>query len=222
MQKDYSKYNRNDSAYFSRHAKPIIGLLGGIGAGKSTVAKEFEKLGCGRIDADAIGHELLKDPKVKEELKNRWGEKIFTPSGEIDRTALADIVFRSAEDIAALNRIMHPRIRQRMEQQIEAFLADPSIPAVVIDAALLTETDWQELCNILIFVSAKDELRYNRVKQSRGWDYDTWKARENLQNPLDIKASKAEYIIDNNLNESSLREQVRTIFRRIIHKAGHT
>ncbi|MCD6377983.1 MAG: dephospho-CoA kinase [Planctomycetes bacterium] len=222
MQKDYSKYSRNDSAYFSQHTKPIIGLLGGIGAGKSTVAKEFEKLGCGRIDADAIGHELLKDPKVKEELKNRWGEKIFTPNGEVDRAALADIVFRSAEDIAALNKIMHPRIRQRMEQQIEAFLAKPNIPAIVIDAALLTETDWQELCNILIFVSAKDDLRYNRVKQSRGWDYDTWKARENLQNPLDIKASKAEYIIDNNLNESSLREQVRTIFRRIIHKAGHT
>jgi len=221
MQKDYSKYNKDDLAISSRHTKPIIGLLGGIGAGKSTVAKEFEKLGCGRIDADAIGHELLKDPKVKEELKNRWGERIFTPTGEVDRTALADIVFRSAEDLAALNRIMHPRIRQRMEQQIEAFLANPNIPAIVIDAALLTETDWQELCDILIFVLAKDELRYNRVKQSRGWDYNTWKTRENLQNPLDIKAAKADYIIDNNLNESSLREQVRTIFHKIIHKAGH-
>lgn len=221
MQKDYSKYNRNDSAYFSRHTKPIIGLLGGIGAGKSTVAKEFEKLGCGRIDADAIGRELLKDPKVKRDLIKRWGEKIVNPTGQIDRRALAEAAFASPEDTAQLNKIMHPRIRQEMTRQIEAFLSDPGVPAIVVDAALLTETDWQELCNVFVFVSAGDQLRYERIKQSRRWDYDTWKARENLQNPLDIKASKAEYIIDNNLNVSSLSEQVRAVFRRIIHKAGH-
>lgn len=197
--------------------KPVIGLLGGIGSGKSTVSAELAELGCGRIDADAIGHELLKDPQVRDELSEHWGQGIFDEDGNIDRKALAELAFASGQETEALNTIMHPRIRRRMIEQIDAMQADPDIPAIVVDAALLLETDWHELCNVFIFISAPEDIRAKRVRQTRGWDNATWKKRENLQKPLDIKAGKADYTISNSISESSLREQTHLVFHQIIH-----
>ncbi len=196
--------------------KPVIGLLGGIGSGKSTVAAELAALGCGCVDADTIGHELLKDPQVKAELAERWGQGIFDEAGNVNRKALAEAAFASRQETDALNIIMHPRIRRRMVDQIDAFGADPSARAVVIDAALLLETDWHELCDVFIFISTPEDLRAERVRQVRGWDSRTLKRRENLQIPLDIKADKADYTVNNSLSESSLREQIRLVFHRII------
>ncbi len=197
--------------------KPVIGLLGGIGSGKSTVAAELAALGCGRIDADAIGHELLKDPQVKAELAERWGKGVFDEDGNIDRKALAELAFASRRETEALNAIMHPRIRRQMVKQIDAMQADPDTPAIVVDAALLLETDWHELCNVFIFVSAPEDIRAKRVRQTRGWDNATWKRRENLQKPLDIKACKADYMVSNSISESSLCEQTHLVFQQIIH-----
>ncbi|MDY7010778.1 MAG: dephospho-CoA kinase [Planctomycetota bacterium] len=195
--------------------KTVIGLLGGIGSGKSTVAAELASLGCGCIDADAIGHELLKDPQVRAELEEHWGRGIFDESGNVNRKALAESAFASRQETQALNAIMHPRIRRRMLEQIGAMSDNPEIPAIVIDAALLLETDWHELCNVFIFISTPEDIRSERVKQSRGWDRRTLKRRENLQIPLDIKADKADYVVNNSLSESSLREQIRLVFHRI-------
>ncbi len=199
------------------HDKPVIGLLGGIGSGKSTVAAELASLGCGCVNADAIGHELLKNPQVKAELTERWGQGIFDQAGNIDRKALAELAFASPQDTQALNAVMHPRIRRSMVEQIATMQADPDIPAIVVDAALLLETDWHELCNVFIFVSATEDIRAERVRRARGWNNATWKRRENLQIPLDIKAGKAEYTIDNSISESSLREQTHLVFHQIIH-----
>ncbi len=204
------------------HNKPVIGLLGGVGSGKSTVAAALANLGCGCVDADAIGHELLKDPQVRGELAEHWGQKIFDAEGNIDRKALAYAAFAARDQTQALNTIMHPRIRRRMVKQIDALVADPDVPAVVVDAALLLETDWCELCDVFIFISTPEDDRAERVRQSRGWDRRTFKRRENLQIPLDIKADKSEYVVNNSLSESSLREQIRLIFHRIIHVADHS
>ena len=75
--------------------KPVIGLVGGFGAGKSTAAAEFVALGCELIDGDAIGYELLGDREVTQQLRDRWGKKIFRPDGSVDRKALGDIVFEN-------------------------------------------------------------------------------------------------------------------------------
>ncbi len=196
--------------------KPVIGLLGGIGSGKSTVAAELAALGCGCVDADAIGHELLKDPLVRGELAEHWGQGIFDETGNVNRKALAEAAFASQRQTDALNTIMHPRIRRKMAEQIDAMSDNPAIPAIVIDAALLLETNWHELCDVFIFISTPEDIRAGRVGQSRGWDRRTLKRRENLQIPLDIKADKADYIVNNSLSESSLREQIRLVFNRII------
>lgn len=200
--------------------KLVIGLLGGIGAGKSAVAAEFVRLGCGLVDADAIGHELLAEPAVKADFRRLWGDGVFQETGEVDRAAVAEIAFDSPEGLSALNRVMHPRIRIRMAEQVAAMQADAGVAAIVVDAALLLETDWHELCTRFVFVSAPPELRARRVARQRGWGRAAWRRRENLQKPLDIKAAKAEDVIDNSSSLSCLREQVRSVFCRIVHPAG--
>ncbi len=199
-------------------SKPVIGLLGGVGAGKSTVAAELAALGCGVIDADAIGHELLSDPEVTEELVRLWGRGVLGVDGEVDRSFVGSRVFGDAEALAALNATMHPRMRRRMDERIEQMRSDPGVAAVVMDAALLLETDWQDLCTVFVFVRAGDQQRARRVEQARGWSHEDWAAREKSQKPLDMKADRADYVVDNRSCLSCLREQVRTIFHQILER----
>lgn len=198
----------------------MIGLLGGVGSGKSTVAAELASLGCAVIDADKIGHELLAADAVREQIRRRWGAAVFTPDGQVDRAALGRVVFGQPAELAALNAIVHPLIRRRIIQQVDQFQGRKDCQAVVIDAALLLETDWHELCTHLVFVSAPEPARVHRVRQERGWDRQTWQDREKSQKALDIKASRAEYIIDNSSSVSCLREQVRSVIQRILGQVG--
>lgn len=206
---------QEDTPVEARPRKPVIGLLGGVGSGKSTVAAELAALGCAVIDADAVGHEVLSEPDVKAELKRLWGEGVLATCGEVDREAVAKIVFDSPDALAALDALMHPLMRKRMARRIAELSADDSCPAVVLDAALLLETDWHELCTTLVFVSAPAAARAERVARQRHWDRAELERREKSQKPLDIKRSGADHILDNSSSLSYLREQVRSAFHRI-------
>jgi dephospho-CoA kinase len=191
-----------------------------VGAGKSTVAAELANLGCAIIDADKIGHELLAEDGVREQIRRRWGAAVFTPNGQVDRSALGRVVFGQEAELAALNAIVHPLIRRRIIQQVDQFQGREGLTAIVIDAALLLETDWHELCTHLVFVWAPEPERASRVRRERGWDRQSWLEREKSQKALDIKASRAEYTIDNSSSVSCLREQVRSVFQRILGQVG--
>jgi len=195
--------------------KPVIAIAGGVGAGKSTAAGEFAALGARLIDADRIGHELLGEPDVLAEIRRRWGDAVLGPDAQVAREALAEVVFRAPAELEALNAIMHPRIRRRIRRAIADAQADESVEAVVLDAAVIFEAGWDDLCTHLVFVSAPAEDRRRRVAQSRHWSGEKWAAREKLQISLDTKASRCEYILDNRLGASFLREQVRVILHRI-------
>ncbi len=91
-----------------KHRIPIIGLLGGVGAGKSTAAAELAALGCRVIDGDSIGRELLQSPVVRKLLRKQWGEGIFDSYGAVSRPVVAEKVFSDPKSLAALNRILHP------------------------------------------------------------------------------------------------------------------
>ena len=201
----------------SSKAKPVIGIVGGVGAGKSTVAAEFAAMGCLLVDCDAIGHSLLAEESVRERLRRRWGKAVFRPDGGVDRPALAERVFRRPEDLKELNRIMHPMIRDRIEESIRRANEDPSVPAVAIDAAVLFEAGWDDLCSHRVFVQAPEADRLRRIRTTRGWDTETWRVRENSQFSLDRKARNCDYTIDNSSSASYLTEQVRGIFHRIVH-----
>jgi dephospho-CoA kinase len=199
--------------------KPVIGLLGGVGSGKSAVASELADLGCAVLDADRIGHEVLAEPEVRAELRRWWGDCVIAADGSVDRPAVADIVFADPAERARLNDLTHPRIHARLAERVAALRADPACPAVVIDAALLLETRWHELCTVFLFVDAPAEVRARRVA-ARGWDRDEWARRENAQKPLDKKAARAEYVLDNSSSLPYLRQQVRSVFQRIIQATG--
>src|SRR5262245_40039116 len=101
----------------------IVGLLGGIGSGKSTVAEMFRQLGAAVLDADKTGHEVLRQPAIRAAIGGRWGQAVIGPDGEIDRKALAKIVFapppEGPRELAELERITHPEIRNRLKTKVE-------------------------------------------------------------------------------------------------------
>ena len=196
--------------------KPVIGIVGGVGSGKSTVAGQLARLGCLRIDADRIGHDMLGKPDVRAEIRSRWGAAVFDDHGRVSRPALADAVFSDAGELAALNAILHPRIRRVAEQRIAEARGRPAVPAVVLDAALLLEAGWNDLCTHLVFVDCPAEQRLERVGQNRGWDEATWRRRESLQIFLDTKARMCDYTVENSSSVPHLVQQTRKLLTRIV------
>ena len=197
----------------------MIGLAGGVGSGKSTVAAELGRLGCVVIEADRIAHAMLDRDDVRAELRRRWGGAVFGPDGQIDRDALGRIVFADPDALAGLNGVLHPLIRQAGEEQLADALRRPEAPAVVIDAPLLVEAGWDALCTHLVFVSSSPDDRARRVRLDRGWDKKKWQKRESSQKSLDTKVRMCDYILNNTSSMSLLVEQIRGVLERIIHES---
>jgi len=195
--------------------KPVIGILGGIGSGKSTVAAEFGKLGCGVIDADEIAHKLLEKKNVKEKIITLFGP-VLDSAGKIDRKKLADIVFADADKLSALTGILHPFVLTRTEQLINQYNQENQVEAIVLDMPLLMEVGWEKRCDKLIFVDCERPLRVNRMKKMGLFDENKFKIRENFQISLDNKVAIAENTINNNSGLSALVRQVADIFFGII------
>lgn len=195
--------------------KPVIGILGGIGSGKSTVAAEFAKLGCKVIDADVIAHELLNKPRIRKDIIGLFGEGVLGSAGRIDRRKLAGIVFADAEKLSLLNKIIHPLVLRRAEQLIGRYRQQARVRGIVLDMPLLAEVGWAERCDRLVFVRCRRQIRINRAKKSGGFDENQLKIRENFQIYLDKKAGLADNIVDNNSDFSTLVRQVANIFSHI-------
>jgi len=195
--------------------KPVIGILGGIGSGKSTVAAEFAKLGCKVIDADRIAHELLQEIPVIEEVVRLFGQAVLDSSGKIDREKLAEAVFVDHKMLESLNGIIHPLVLQRTQQIIEQSRSQNQVKAIVLDMPLLVEVGWHKRCDKLIFVNCEKKLRLERAKKM-GFDKNQVKIRENFQISLDNKAGLADNTIENNSDFSAIAKQVTGIFSYIV------
>jgi dephospho-CoA kinase len=198
--------------------KPIIGILGGISSGKSTVAAEFAKLGCKVIDADKIVHELLRKTGVRKKITTLFGRAILNSVGEIDNQKLAKVVFADTEKLSSLNKIIHPLVLERTEGLIKRYNLQSRIKAIVLDMPLLAEVGWAKRCDRLIFVNCKRKIRIDRAKKMKGFDENQIKIRENFQISLDKKASIADNAIDNNSDFQALVRQVADIFSYIVNK----
>lgn len=194
--------------------KPIIGLAGGIGSGKSTVARLLAELGCTVSDSDAAARAALEDPTVRQRIVDQWGDAILDNTGRIDRSKLAAIVFNDPTQRRVLESITHPWIEARRREQFAGASADA--PALVIDAPLLFEAGLDAVCDAVIFVDAPWETRLERVKASRGWDEAELKRREDSQLPLDEKRLRSDDILINNGDVGELAEQVRRTLSRIV------
>jgi dephospho-CoA kinase len=192
-----------------------LGLVGGIASGKSLVADCFRDLGAVVLDADRAGHAVLREPDVIAALVERWGNQVLEPTGQINRKAVAQIVFAGGheDDKSFLEGIIHPRIEQALERELEqARAASPPPPALVIDAALLIEAGWDKFCDMIVFVDAPRDVRLERAV-SRGWSTEQFAAREAAQLPVEEKRKRADVVIRNVRTLENVREVVRLTWR---------
>lgn len=179
---------------------PVIGLLGGVGAGKSSVARyAARQRPLLVIDADVVGHDLLQEPDVRAAIQSRFGDTVFDEHGDVDRRALGRIVFAPGADdeLAALEAILHPRIHREIESRIAAARKEGGIEAILLDAALLLDAGWNDACNALVFVDTPEEKRRRHVVENRGWTEAELRRREAAQFPLDRKRAAADHVLPN-------------------------
>ena len=194
--------------------KPIIGLTGGIGAGKSAVARVLGELGCFVVNSDDLAREALCDSAVHKTLVQWWGEGILAPDRRIDRRSVARIVFARPAERERLESLVHPWIEKRRQAMFRT--APDEAPALVIDAPLLIEAGVDRQCDAVIFVEADRTRRLARLAEKRGWSEQEMNQREESQLPLDAKRIRADYVIDNNGDLRSLTGQVRRTLREIV------
>ncbi len=197
--------------------QPVIGLTGGIGSGKSTVARVLADLGCFVTDSDAAAKAELNEPLVRDKIVAWWGEEVLDrETGRPDRSKIAAIVFNDASARKKLERVIHPRIEARRRA---AFASAPAgTKAFVIDAPLLLEVGLDRECDAVIFVDAPEEARRARVQADRGWDASELARREAAQMPLDEKRNRADHIVCNEGDPGELTERVRQTLETIINR----
>ncbi len=196
--------------------KPIIGILGGVCSGKSTVAAEFAKLGCSVIDADKIAHELLDKKNIKGKIIATFGQGILNSTGKVNRKKLADIVFDDSDKLSLLNKMLHRLVLKRAEELIKQYNRQNQVRGIVLDMPLLVEVGWDKRCDKLIFVDCDWQLRVDRAKKMGFFDENQLKIRENFQISLDRKVGLVDNTIDNNSDFSALAKQVADIFSYIV------
>jgi len=180
--------------------KPILGIVGGIGSGKSYIAALLAKHGGQIIDADRLGHEALLSPAIKNQIKKLWGEEVLDDQGEVDRKKLAAIVFTRSNEKEKLEAIVFPFIGQGIADAIKQYQVDDKVKFFILDAAILLETGWKDHCDAVIFVEASESTRLKRVA-GRGWDAQELHRREASQWPLDRKKAACQHIIPNEGDE---------------------
>ncbi|KIE49506.1 MAG: hypothetical protein MB54_04385 [marine actinobacterium MedAcidi-G2B] len=183
-----------------------IGLTGGIGSGKSTVSTGLVDRGAVLIDADAIVRELQQPGKpVFEKMVERWGEKILSDEGELNRQAVADIVFKDSEELLALNEIVHPLVRKEIARLRDTY-AGGGAP-IILDIPLLIESGYEDL-NGIIVVDLFPEEAIRRLVAYRGFSEEDAKNRISNQVKREDRIKKADFVVDNNGDLNSLNEEI--------------
>lgn len=200
--------------------KPIIGIAGGIGSGKSFVAQLFGELGCGVIDSDAQVSEAYGQESVRNTLRQWWGGSVLQPDGSLNRKEVARRVFSDPAERKRLEALVHPIVAALRDQKMAEMASNPAILAFVWDTPLLFEVGLNDGCDAVVFVEAGEDVRLSRVAQGRGWDRSELLRRENLQWPLDRKRKISDYIVQNTADADFVRRQVRDVLSRILTRAS--
>jgi dephospho-CoA kinase len=190
----------------------VLGILGGIGSGKSTIARLFGEFGARVLDADVRAHEVLADHDVVRELVAQFGQEIVDDDGRIVRARLAAKVFGDGKEaeLARLNAVIHPRVRRFLEVDLARARRD-GVLVVCLDVPLLIESGLDAMCDRLVYVRASPERRAQRCA-ARGWSQDEFNRREARQLELSKKESVADFIIDNDDDLRAVKARVGSVY----------
>ena len=201
----------------------VVGLTGGIGSGKSEVARRLARLGAVVVDADAIAREVV-DPgspgltRVVEE----FGPGVLAPDGSLDREAVAALVFAEADNRRRLNAIVHPLIGARMiERTVEAAERDPHA-VVVNDVPLLVEGGLSDRYDVVVVVDTDQETQLRRLVEQRGMTEADARARMATQATREQRRAVADYVIDNTGDLAALDAAVKQVWSVLADRAGRT
>jgi len=198
-----------------------FGLTGGIASGKTTVAAMFAELGAKIIDADRLGHEVIRSPlPAYHEVVHHFGFEILDAEGEIDRKCLGGIVFSDPEKLRLLNSIVHPRAIERIEQLATAYhLADPKA-VVLVEAALHYEAGIADRFAKMIVAWCRAEQQVERLMAKTGVSREEAERRIATQMPAEEKRRRADYVIDCSGSREETRARVGAVYRELTHLAG--
>jgi len=187
-----------------------VGLTGGIGSGKTTVAAAFSELGVPTFSADAIGHELSQPGEAGyEEIVNAFGTGILNEDRSLNRTRLGDIVFNDPALKAQLENILHPLIMQRMHQRADACQA----PYCILDIPLLVQTPEQDKVSRILVVTCDHDTRVARIKSRNHWPEDKIAAVIAAQLPQSVLIQSADDVILNDGTIKALTREVGSLHR---------
>ncbi len=184
----------------------LVGLTGGVAAGKSEALRILGDLGAATISADAIVHELLDEDHVRGLLAERWGERV-APSGLVDRGAIAGIVFTDPEELRWLEAVLHPLVGDRLSEWRAAL--DPDLPIAVAEIPLLFEGSTAPMFDATISVSAADHLRVERAAARGTGEVE---GRDGRQLSQQEKAALATYAVDNSGSVAELGADLRRVY----------
>lgn len=200
---------------------PVIGVIGGIGAGKSFFAETLAKRkNVVIVDADVVGHHLLLRPDIRQRIVERFGDQVLAADGSIQRRSLARLVFGESPEQkrskADLEAIVHPPLAAELHQQIAKAKTSGDSDAIVLDAAILLEAGWRKICDAVVMIEASPETRLQRVRQTRGWSESDLMTREATQLPLESKREQADYTVLNEGTEDEIARRIMDVFQQII------
>jgi dephospho-CoA kinase len=191
----------------------VLGLTGGIGSGKSTVATMFSDLGAEVIDADRLARDIVEPGQpALDEIAAAFGREILQPDGRLNRSKLAGIIFADPAARARLDAITHPPIQRLMAEAVAARRDRPGV--LVLDIPLLFENDRRGLVESVVVVWIHSATQLRRLVERDGLSEQQARQRIAAQIPLDEKRDRADHVIDNSGSLQSTRRQVEAIYRR--------
>jgi len=198
----------------------IIGLTGGIGSGKSTVARFLAELGAVHLDGDKLGHEVYRHGSPAwQALVTEFGAGILDAGGEIDRKKLGQIVFADPKSLKRLNGIVHPLIRDLALQRLED-CRRRGVAVVVLEAAVLIEAGWTDLVDEVWVVTAAEDAVVRRVKESKGANESDTRARIGAQMSTEERKRHGLVVIENNSGLDELRAKVKEAWSQVLARHG--
>ena len=191
----------------------LVGLTGGIGSGKTTVARMLAGHGAVIVDADELAHRAL-DPGTPGQgrVVETFGSQVLAPDGSIDRAALAEVVFQDPEKRLALESIVHPEVFRLLQETIAEHQGSDRI--VVFDAALLVETGFDHACDVVVVVSTPSDEQVRRLEE-RGMDPEEARRRIAAQVPSEVRDERADVLLPNSGDLEELERRVAGLWERL-------
>lgn len=184
----------------------VVGLTGNIGCGKSSLSDIFRAEGIKIIDADIIARQIYDDEKLLSKVYETFGNDIKNEDGSLNRKALGRIVFSDDEKLIQLNKLTHPVIRQKVSDEIEKYKSQNE-EIVILDAALLVESDYLNFIDKLLVVTCKENIQIERIIARDNCSIEEALGRIKSQMSQENKVKYADYVIDNSATLSELRKK---------------